>query len=256
MGRVRSAYVEDARAWGFAPWMAGVLLAAPFVAVVGLTLLLPFRDVFFWLTDEDSIIEWAQFACLLGIVLGSGTVTVIAARRRVPWVALLFGAITLAALFVTGEEISWGQRIFGWATPEILSESNRQNESNIHNIIPIQRAFGIAELLAGAYGLLVPLVLVAAPRRWRLPPRAYLVVPSLALGSAFAVALVYRFSRLTFLDDAGRTANRYGELAELVLYAAILVHLVLSARRLRLPSARGFTGMKSAVPGTGSPAEG
>jgi hypothetical protein len=253
MGKITSAYVEDARSWGLAPWMAGVLLAAPLVAVAGMTLLLPFRDVFFWLTDEDSVVEWAQFACLLGIVLASGAVTVVAAQRRMTWAALLFGAITLAAVFVTGEEISWGQRVFGWATPEILSEANRQNESNIHNIVPIQRAFGIAELLAGAYGLFVPLVLVAAPQRWRLPQQAYLVAPSLALGSAFAVALVYRFSRLTFLDDAGRAANRYGELAELVLYAAILVHLALSARRLRLPSSRGVSGVAAAAPGPGSP---
>ena len=33
------------------------------------------------------------------------------------------------------EEISWGQRIFGWNTPEALSTINLQNETNIHNIL-------------------------------------------------------------------------------------------------------------------------
>ena len=33
-----------------------------------------------------------------------------------------------------GEEISWGQRIFGWATPESFGELNAQNETNLHNI--------------------------------------------------------------------------------------------------------------------------
>lgn len=230
---VVSAYADDANAWGLAPWVAAILLVAPFVLVAGLTALLPFRDAFFWLTDEDSVVEWLQMLCLIGIVVSSIAMTVIAARRRVMWAAVLFGAIALASIFVTGEEVSWGQRVFGWATPDILSESNRQNESNIHNIIPVQRAFGIAELLAGAYGLFVPMAVIAVRGRWQLPSRAYLIVPPLALGSAFAVAMVYRFSRLTFLDDAGRTANRYGELAELILYAAILVHLVLSVRRLR-----------------------
>ncbi|MDD5014567.1 MAG: hypothetical protein PHW73_05630 [Atribacterota bacterium] len=32
------------------------------------------------------------------------------------------------------EEISWGQRIFGWNTPNALSSINYQNETNIHNI--------------------------------------------------------------------------------------------------------------------------
>ncbi len=31
------------------------------------------------------------------------------------------------------EEISWGQRIFGWSTPLILEKVNYQNEINIHN---------------------------------------------------------------------------------------------------------------------------
>ena len=32
------------------------------------------------------------------------------------------------------EEVSWGQHIFGWQTPEIISNINNQNETNIHNI--------------------------------------------------------------------------------------------------------------------------
>ncbi len=32
------------------------------------------------------------------------------------------------------EEISWGQRIFGWETPEALSKVNYQNEINVHNV--------------------------------------------------------------------------------------------------------------------------
>lgn len=43
--------------------------------------------------------------------------------------------LILAALFffVTGEEISWGQRIFGWETPGWM-ESNVQEETTIHNL--------------------------------------------------------------------------------------------------------------------------
>lgn len=33
-----------------------------------------------------------------------------------------------------GEEISWGQRIFGWHTPAGWSEANVQSETNIHNL--------------------------------------------------------------------------------------------------------------------------
>ncbi len=36
--------------------------------------------------------------------------------------------------FVGGEEISWGQRLFNFSTPEKLSEINKQSEFTLHNI--------------------------------------------------------------------------------------------------------------------------
>ena len=40
----------------------------------------------------------------------------------------------MAMVFVAGEEISWGQRIFGFATPDFLMLMNQQKEFNVHNI--------------------------------------------------------------------------------------------------------------------------
>ena len=38
-------------------------------------------------------------------------------------------------LFGMGEEISWGQRVFGIETPEFLAEANAQKETNLHNLV-------------------------------------------------------------------------------------------------------------------------
>jgi len=47
-----------------------------------------------------------------------------------------FFLLTGLFLFVCGgEEISWGQRIFGWPTPSFLKDANLQRETNIHNLI-------------------------------------------------------------------------------------------------------------------------
>ncbi len=40
----------------------------------------------------------------------------------------------IALVFIAGEEISWGQRIFEFTTPEFLRDLNRQNEFNVHNL--------------------------------------------------------------------------------------------------------------------------
>jgi len=51
--------------------------------------------------------------------------------------------LILAFFFLlgSGEEISWGQRIFGWETPEGYSQVNRQNETNLHNLKPFRGMF-------------------------------------------------------------------------------------------------------------------
>lgn len=57
-----------------------------------------------------------------------------ALRERTRWrgrCCLLLAAL----LFVGGgEEISWGQRVFGWGTPEGLAAHNLQDETNLHNL--------------------------------------------------------------------------------------------------------------------------
>ena len=40
----------------------------------------------------------------------------------------------IALLYYFFEEISWGQHIFGWETPDFFIKINAQNETNIHNI--------------------------------------------------------------------------------------------------------------------------
>ena len=51
------------------------------------------------------------------------------ALRR--WIYVLGGTVLL---FIAGEEISWGQRIFGYPTPDWIAERNAQEEFNLHNL--------------------------------------------------------------------------------------------------------------------------
>jgi hypothetical protein len=69
-------------------------------------------------------------------------VTVICARRLVKLRhsrTVIFlgmtGFIGLVGLFGAGEEISWGQRIFGWGTPDYFLEHNKQEETGLHNLM-------------------------------------------------------------------------------------------------------------------------
>lgn len=56
--------------------------------------------------------------------------------RRRPALFLLATAL-LGTLFVVaaGEELSWGQRLLGFQSPEFFAQHNAQREANLHNLI-------------------------------------------------------------------------------------------------------------------------
>ena len=55
-------------------------------------------------------------------------------RQRQRLATILAIAMVLLLGLMIGEELSWGQRIFGWGTPSFLAEINSQSEINLHNI--------------------------------------------------------------------------------------------------------------------------
>ena len=86
---------------------------------------------------EDGFVEWVTVVILF-------TTMIVCLKRLVqlrPHRPPLFLSVTflLAAfcLFGAGEEISWGQRIFGLETPEYFEENNSQGEIGLHNLVVV-----------------------------------------------------------------------------------------------------------------------
>ena len=47
---------------------------------------------------------------------------------------IFFALLGIIFLIAFGEEVSWGQRIFNWDTPEGFKDLNAQKETNLHNL--------------------------------------------------------------------------------------------------------------------------
>ncbi len=96
-------------------------------------------------TREDRMIESAT-AVLFG--LASVGFALVAARsdflkekqNRPRYVMTVCWALLMFVFM--GEEISWGQRLFGFETPEGLARINKQNEVNLHNIVVVDTLLG------------------------------------------------------------------------------------------------------------------
>jgi len=66
--------------------------------------------------------------------------------------AILHGVLAIGLLFISFEEISWGQRLLDFGLPEFFTRNNTQNETTIHNLAPFQFALHGIYILVGAYG--------------------------------------------------------------------------------------------------------
>ncbi len=80
-----------------------------------------------------------------------------------------------------GEELSWGQRIFSYSTPESLAEINVQNEFNIHNIGIVDTFMGgkfrYLSIMMLTTGLLLPLLGLTRLGKRMIQATAFPVVP-------------------------------------------------------------------------------
>ncbi len=119
-------------AWG---WLATAAAACTALAAVALLIVDPLR--FHALAQEDTFLEWLSALLLLAasLLFACDAVAALLQKRRSALPLAIMLAALAAAFFVLGmEEISWMQRLFGFATPEELSRVNWQGEFNLHNI--------------------------------------------------------------------------------------------------------------------------
>lgn len=84
------------------------------------------------INSEDGVLEWASALMLLAAALVSAGI----ARRIGRGHPRFAMHVALAVLYfmMFGEEISWGQRLLGFGTPEPLQRVNVQAETNLHNM--------------------------------------------------------------------------------------------------------------------------
>ena len=81
-------------------------------------------------TYEDLYGEWAQTYLFATICIFAFLLAIKKSRSR-----LFFTFLALAAFYTVMEEISWGQRLLNFKTPEFFMEHNIQHEFNLHNLL-------------------------------------------------------------------------------------------------------------------------
>lgn len=118
-----------------------------------------------------------------------------------------FLILALVVFVAFGEEISWGQRIFNYETPEAIKKINAQNEFNIHNLEILNgqsregvEKTGVLALLTShrlfylsffTYLFLLPILYKMNTKFKRFIDKLKIPVPVIFIGVLFTLNLIY-----------------------------------------------------------------
>ena len=177
--------------------------------------------------SEGSIVEWSSFL----ILIASSLLLFKAARRWRNAVSrwLLFAA-SFGAFVIGMEEMSWGQMIFNWETPELFNDYNIQHETGLHNLWfihyqtwTIAAIFMSITFILSTIGGLARLVGTVKSRS-----TADILLPLGCTASYFlAAAIIYW---CTVMEKSGIDLavfhTREQEIGELFFYSGIFIHSV------------------------------
>ena len=218
--------------WSEAWWWLGIPLAVAIFVVLSYRVDPAWHRV--WVTRESGILETAQFILtVMGLALAVQLLFDLFVRRR-PLVFAVTVVAALSCLFIGGEEVSWGQHIFFWQEPELVSAVNDEGEFSLHNM---NKGFergprNLLEIGVLIGGLIVPALCAFVPRLRQ--SRMALFLPAAALVPMTLFAVFFKLAgTLTKYEMAGGVAARPSEAVEVYLYFFIFAYLIVFERRIR-----------------------
>jgi hypothetical protein len=221
------------------------------------------QDWLIAVTEEDGIYEYAG---ALFFFLGAVVFSILVfkpnaypanhnnSNSKGKW----YFAVLAIVLFVAfGEEISWGQRIFDFATPETVKKLNVQNEFNLHNLeifhgewlngedktgiaalFEIHKLFYLSFL---AYLFVLPLIFQLSNKFKRFIHKTGIPVPSIYLGLLLLFNLIYgHILRAVIGGPTNITGHAIVEIKE-VAVALILFALPLTMLKYPLSVKKSYS---------------
>lgn len=143
-----------------------------------------------------------------------------------------FGLAALGCLYVTGEELSWGQQILDWTTPDFWAQVNDQQETNLHNTSSwLDQKPRLILLVGIVFGTLVYPVL-KIKNIFRLPDNLDFLFPSSKLRIlALFVFIPQVIEKFFELFDVVVFA-RFSEVQELYMFYFVLLYLIIFYKKV------------------------
>ncbi len=225
-------WVDRGHAGGWETPHGSVLLwlVLPLLAAVALAVMAHATPDFYaaYMEPELGVLEMLH---VLQNVVTALLAAILLARpevRRVSWLAAWVALALAGSVYTAGEEASWGQHIFAWATPDTWQNLNDQGETNLHNV---SSWFDQKPRLILEIGILVGALALPLLRGTRLYPRhpklAYLIPSARCVPAAAVVALTRVEDVILDVTGGGLLIyHRSSEVQEFFMYWVVMIYVL------------------------------
>ena len=232
---IKRLLMDGASAWNFSPGALLAIWTIPVIIVLGAVIAaLMGKPAYKWYTGEDQFSEIMQVVFYVTAFVFNFLVIKKLWGSGQKGIASLYLIVLAGLFFMIGEELSWGQRIFGWETSEKFVEINKQNETNLHNIHGVGATFKWLQMVIGAYGTFLPLLLFL---NFSAPLKRFFsfVIPHFTLIPFFAPMFLWRFYRNVFPEPKNFyfVVAEFNEVMEFVLAVGMALFMIYQWRRLK-----------------------
>jgi hypothetical protein len=187
-----------------------------------------------WFASEDGLTEWWTVATYVGGAAMAVATTRYLRRAGLARMGSFYLVLATGLLFGALEEISWGQRVFDWSTPEGFAAVNVQGETTLHNIAEVDRIENTLFLIAALVGIGGGIARAMLHRAGRVTSADF-VLPSLILAPALALILAWKAGGPLFLKAMEQVSLRPqgGEIPEVLAGLCVLLFTLANLRRAR-----------------------
>lgn len=177
--------------------------------------------------SENGPVELAQWIVVtLAVVVAFATLFKVNPKKD-PFLFAWVLIAGLACVYISGEEVSWGQHFLNWDTPSYWATVNDQQETNLHNTTSWLDQKPRLILMVGIVlgGIVFPLLQKFKPGT--LPEKFNIIYPSAAL-MPVAVLTIAPY----LVDKLVNIFERVSEVQELYMYYFVLLYLIMLRARI------------------------
>ena len=173
--------------------------------------------------DENSLIEWLTFLLL---IMSAYVYACIGLAKEFKSGRRYFFSASIALFILGMEELSWGQMVFNWETPNQLALINSQGETTLHNIYGINTLIDPMLLMALTVAILLTIFLKTNNNKLAFKSYALeLITPS--KGILPVICFAWMITAYIVLNPSGSFLQR-GEIewSEFLISFAVAMHSI------------------------------